>query len=199
LTAVSGIGSAQRRRADAQRNIAVILDAAVDLLAERPGATMSEIATAAGVARQTVYAHYDSREALLSSVAERAMTQAVAAIDAAEPQGGPPDEALERLIPAWWETVERHARVLEALGAAFPDDEAIHALHRPILERLERLIRRGRRAGVFDREAPVAWMSAAFLGLMHTAAEEVAMGRISASDAGRALGLSVPRLFEARS
>jgi AcrR family transcriptional regulator len=64
---------AERRRADAERNIAAILDAAVELLGERPDSSMAEIAAAAGVARQTVYAHYDSREALLAAVAERAM------------------------------------------------------------------------------------------------------------------------------
>ena len=45
-------------RADAERSIAAILDAAVQVLADRPEAGMGEIAKAAGVARQTVYAHF---------------------------------------------------------------------------------------------------------------------------------------------
>src|ERR671925_1925523 len=103
---------AGRRRADAERNIAAILDAAVEVLAERPDASMGQIALAAGVARQTVYAHYDSREALLGAVADRALAQAVAAIDAAEPERGAPAEALERPGGARGGTVGRHARVL---------------------------------------------------------------------------------------
>jgi AcrR family transcriptional regulator len=185
----------QRRRADAERSIAAILDAAVDRLAARPDASMGEIAAAAGVARQTVYAHYDSREALLAAVAERALTRSVAAIDAAEPQRGPPTEALDRLVRAWWETIEPHVRVLEALAAAYPSAEEVRALHAPIVERLERLIRRGQRSGDFDRRLPVGWLSAAFLGLMHAAAEEVAAGRIGAEEAGRALEETVPRVF----
>jgi AcrR family transcriptional regulator len=185
----------QRRRADAERSIAAILDAAVDRLAARPDASMGEIAAAAGVARQTVYAHYDSREALLAAVAERALTRSVAAIDAAEPQRGPPTEALDRLVRAWWETIGPHVRVLEALAAAYPSAEEVRALHAPIVERLERLIRRGQRSGDFDRRLPVGWLSAAFLGLMHAAAEEVAAGRIGAEEAGRALEETVPRVF----
>jgi AcrR family transcriptional regulator len=187
----------QRRRADAERSIAAILDAAVAVLAERPEASMTDVAAAAGVARQTVYAHYESRAALLSAVAARALDRTLEAIDAAAPEAGPPEEALARLIDAWWWTVEPHARVLEALAPAFTSDEEIHDFHAPILERVERLIRRGRRAGTFDRELPVGWLAAAFLGLMHTAAEEVAAGRIAADAAGRALRRSVPRLIGA--
>jgi AcrR family transcriptional regulator len=189
------VATEQRRRADAERSIATILDAAVEVLRERPEASMADVASAAGVARQTVYAHYESRAALLSAVAARALDRTLAAIDAAAPEAGEPVEALERLIDAWWRGVEPHARVLEALAPAFVSEQEIHDFHAPILERVERLIRRGRRARAFDRELPVGWMAAAFLGLMHTAAEEVAAGRLGARDAGRSLQRSVTRLF----
>jgi AcrR family transcriptional regulator len=184
-------------RADAERSIAAILDAAVKLLGERPDASMADIAAVAGVARQTVYAHYRSREALLTAVAERARAEAVAAIDAAEPERGPPGEALARLVPAWWRTVERHARVLEALAPSVGDAAEAHDFHAPILGRVERLIRRGRRTGDFDRDLPIGWVVAAFLGLMHAAAEEVVAGRLKPDAAGRALERTVPRLFTA--
>jgi AcrR family transcriptional regulator len=188
-------GRGRRRRSDAERSIGAILDAAVDVLGERPEASMAEIAAAAGVARQTVYAHYRTREALLAAVAERAMAQAVAAIDAAEPEQGPPAEALDRLVRAWWLTVERHARVLEALAAAASGAEEVHGFHAPILERIERFVRRGQRAGKFDRRLPAGWVAAAFLALMHAAAEGVAAGRIGADEAGCALARTVPRVF----
>jgi AcrR family transcriptional regulator len=191
------VATRARLRADAERSIAAILDAAVEVLGERPDASMADIAAAAGVAKQTVYAHYRSREALLTAVAERARAEAVAAIDAAEPERGPPGEALARLVPAWWRTVERHARVLEALAPSVGHAAEVHEFHAPILNRVERLVRRGRRAGDFDRDLPVAWVVAAFLVLMHAAAEEVAAGRIKADAAGRALELTVPRLFRA--
>jgi AcrR family transcriptional regulator len=183
------------RRADAERSIAAILDAAIELLAERPEASIGDIAAAAGVVRQTVYAHYDSRAALLSAVAARALDRTLAAIDAAAPDEGPPAEALERLTEAWWRTVAHHARVLQALGPAFASSDEVHDFHAPILARVERLIRRGQEAGEFDRELPVAWVAAAFLGMMHTAAEAVAAGRLSPEAAEYALRRSVPRVF----
>jgi AcrR family transcriptional regulator len=186
-----------RRRADAERNVRAILDAAAAVLADRPDASMSDVAAAAGLARQTVYAHFASRDALLTAVAERALDEAVAAIDAARPGEGPPAEALDRLVAAWWATVAGHARVLDALGAAYPDAEAVARFHAPIAERLERLLRRGRRAGAFERADPVRWQTAAFLALMHAAADEVAADRMDRAEAAAALRRAVPRLVAA--
>ena len=154
---------------------------------------MEEIAGAAGVARQTVYAHYASREALLRAVADRALAETVAAIDAAELDEGRPAEALDRLVSASWRTLERYPLLAHIRAPMTPEEE--HTLHEPILERLERLIERGRQTGDFDRGAASAWLLAAFLGLAHAAADEVAAGRLSAEDASAALRISVARVF----
>ena len=175
-------------RADAERSIAAILDAAVPVLAGRPEAGMGEIAKAAGVARQTVYAHFSSREALLNAVAERALAQTLA-IDAAAPERGEPTAALERLTPAWWGSGARHARVLEALASALPSRDEVHAFHAPVLARVEALAARG------DFDGAPAWLATGFLALMHAAADEVAAGRMSEQEAGDALRVSIPRLF----
>lgn len=193
---MSDLGSPERqRRADAERSIAVILDAALELFAERPEASMAEVAAAAGVARQTVYAHFSSREALIVAAADRALAETLSAIDAAEPSRGKPSDALGRLIAAWWGSVARHARVLDVLASAYPTAAAVHDLHAPVLERLEDLIARGQEADEFDPNLPQGWLAAAFLGLMHVSADEVAAGRIDPPAAGRALAIGIPRLF----
>jgi AcrR family transcriptional regulator len=183
----------RRRRADAERSVSAILDAAVRVLADRPDASMDQIAKAASVARQTVYAHYSSREALLDAVMQRAVKETVAAIDSARIDEGSPAEALERLVAASWQTLDRHPHLVDLRGALTSAEE--HALHAPILERLERLVTRGRRSGDFDRRLPPSWLLATFLGLAHTAAQEVRAGRLSAEEASRALKRTVARGF----
>ena len=183
----------RRRRADAERSIAAILDAAVDVLSDRPDASIDDIAKAAGVSRQTVYAHYASRERLIEAVLERALAETVAAIDAAEPNKGDPAEALDRLVSAGWQTLERYPLLMDLRAPMSAEEE--HKLHRPILDRLERLIRRGQRARIFDQRLPPTWLLAAFLALSHAAAEEVRAGRMSAADAARSLTRTVRRVF----
>jgi serine phosphatase RsbU (regulator of sigma subunit)/DNA-binding transcriptional ArsR family regulator len=57
-------------RADAARNRERILSAAGKLLAQSPGASLGEIATAAGVSRSTIYRHFDDRAGLIEEARE---------------------------------------------------------------------------------------------------------------------------------
>jgi AcrR family transcriptional regulator len=183
----------QKRRSDARRSIAAILDAAITVLSERPQASIDEVARVAGVSRQTVYAHFPSRGTLIRAVHERALGEAVAAIETARLHQGSAAAALDRLVAAGWQTLERYPLVLDLRVEMTPEEEL--ALHQPILERLERLIRRGQRRGEFDRTLPANWLLTAFLALTHAAGEEVRAGRLTANNALEVLRRSVLRVF----
>ena len=92
----------KRRRADADRSVAAILDAGLEALASDPDSSMSEIARRAGVVRATIYVHFPTRTALLHAVMEFATAQVVEAMEGAEPQRGEPVDALERVLRATW-------------------------------------------------------------------------------------------------
>ena len=80
----------RRRRADAQQNVTAILQAATKVLTTQPEASVEDVARSAGVTRQTVYAHFASREALIDAVFEQAMAEATAAFEAAGVKDAPP-------------------------------------------------------------------------------------------------------------
>ncbi|OIJ88240.1 TetR/AcrR family transcriptional regulator [Streptomyces colonosanans] len=172
----------RRRRADARRSIHAILNAARVVLGERPDASMEDIAAAAGVTRQTVYAHFPSRDALVVALIEAAAAEYLAALDAASLDTAPPADALARFLDAGWRFLRRHPLLLNpaAPGAPRPNRNALSDVVPP---RLEQLIRRGQGTGDFRASLPAAWLADAIIGLQQTAAAQVAAGRATTQEA----------------
>jgi AcrR family transcriptional regulator len=156
--------------------VARILDAAVDVLASDPEASMAEIARRAGVVRATIYVHYPTRESLLEAVTERAIAEVTQAMAAAEPERGDPAEALERVLGVAWRELGRfHALV--SINTELPQAE-LRRRHRPVLALLQPLIERGQRAGTFRSDVPAAWHLSMLLALIHAASGELQSHRL---------------------
>jgi AcrR family transcriptional regulator len=63
-------------RADAQRNLGRVLDAAAEVFAEQgPSASVDEIARRAGVGHATVFRRFPTKDALISAVVDRRIAQ----------------------------------------------------------------------------------------------------------------------------
>ncbi|MGW0480367.1 TetR/AcrR family transcriptional regulator [Nonomuraea sp. NPDC003214] len=187
---------APQRRADAERNIAAILHAALRALSADPAASVADIAKAAGVGRVTLYGHFPSRESLVDAVFAHVMSQAEATL-AAEPLDDlPAAEALTRLVASSWEVLDRHRRLLVAADRAL-STERIREWHDQPLARVERLIARGRDEGVFRTDLPVSWLVSTFFSLLHTAAQEIESGRLDRADAAGVLSATLLGAFRA--
>ncbi|MEA2441121.1 MAG: hypothetical protein QOH76_2545 [Thermoleophilaceae bacterium] len=177
--------SKRPRRADAERSIARIQDAAIEALAGDPDASMAEIARRAGVVRATIYVHFPTREDLIAAITERAIAEVTDVIAAAEPQQGEAAEALQRVIAAAWRTLGRfHALV--AINAQLPGGE-LRARHDPVLALLEPLVERGQRDGSFRSDVPVQWHLSMILALIHAASGELRAKRLTADRVETAL------------
>jgi AcrR family transcriptional regulator len=189
-----GVPQERRRRADAQRNVAAILDAAAVLLGRSPDSGMDEIAAAAGVARQTVYAHFRSRQALLEAVVERITAEVVATLDAVDLDNGSAPTALRRWLDAAWGLLQRYPFLLSPAMPSTPPEQELER-HEPVTGRLVPLIGRGQRAGEFDRHLSPEWLIAATIALGHAAGQEVATGRMTMQAAGAAFTTAVTRVY----
>ncbi len=175
----------RKRRADAERSIAAIVDAAVKCLGRRPDGSMAEVAAAAGVGRVTLYAHFPSREALLGAAVDRAVTQVMATLDAARIDEGPAPEALGRMIRAGWSTLDWFWGLHLAAHGQSPTWVREHSAQ--FLARIERLIDRGQAEGSFRTDLPREWLVAAFHNLVHAAGQEVNDGRLDPAIAAEVL------------
>jgi AcrR family transcriptional regulator len=182
----AGGQSAPRRRADAERSITAILNAALDCFTEQPQASMAAIARAAGVGRVTLYAHFPSREVLLEAVLDHAITESEAVIEAAAPDEGPAADALGRLLRSSWHVLDRHRRLFEIaqreLGPA-----RLREHHNQAMTRVENLLVRGQREGAFRTDLPLNWLVTTVYSLLHAAAEDVNTGRLDQAEAADVL------------
>ena len=180
---------ASGRRADARRNIAKILDAAVERLSEDPAASVGSVAETAGVGRVTLYGHFPSRDALVEAAVRHAIDRGeerLADVDLS----GEPRAAMERLIQASWELVAQFRNVLIAAQDAL-SPARIRELHAKPGARAAELIERGQEAGAFRSDLPVTWLVGVLHNVIHGAADEINAGRLTASDAPRTISATV--------
>ena len=175
------------------QNAEAILNAASAVLTERPEAGLAEVAQAAGVSRKTLYAHFASRDVLINALIERATARVVAALEAADLDTGPADQALLRLMEIGWRSLDTDPFLLH-LSSPPASPEQDRDRHEPILERLQAVVARGQREGNIDPELTTDWVLAAVLALGHAAGEEVRAGRMDSDQAIASLRISIPRL-----
>jgi AcrR family transcriptional regulator len=185
--------STDHRRATAERNVAAILDAAERLLESGRQVTIAAVATESGVSRVTVYSHFEGLQQLLEGLVERAVRQAVAAIDAAEPDRGPADEALQRVIEVSWEQLGRHQGV--ARGATELSAHAMRRSHETAHGLVRRLVDRGRAEKAFRTDVSAAWLVTSFFALVHAARDEVLAGHTNREAALGELRATLGDLF----
>lgn len=157
---------------------------------------MDEIAAAAGVSRQTVYAHYPSREALLRAMTRRVTAEVAGELGRLDLDQGSATDALMRWLDASWAMLARYPVLLTSAVVADGGDEL--DAHRPIAGGLARVLERGRRHREFDRTMPTAWYVAAIIALGHAAGQEVAAGRMTVERAGAAFRESAVRVCRTR-
>ena len=179
------------RRAIAERNAAGILDATARLLERGAGLNMRAIAAEAGVSRPTLYAHHKTITDVVEAVIERAVRESVAAIEAARPETGPADAALERVAGASWNQLARFESM--ARGATeYISATSLHRTHAPIMGHVRALVARGQADGTFREDLPTDWLVTMYFSLVHGAADHARAHRMKRDEA---LGLLVTSLL----
>lgn len=115
-------GAVRRPRADGRRNRALILQAANRILSEKgAGASLDEIAQAAGVGNGTLYRHFPTRAALVQAVCQedtRHLVEAESRLSATYA----PMEALTKWLELFVDYISRKNVIDEAVAAMVSED-----------------------------------------------------------------------------
>src|SRR3712207_3752139 len=116
------------KRADAVRNREAVLEAAIRLLAERPDASMRDVADASGLGRTTVYRHFSTREDLVRALFDRVFEESGRLMQQTAESDDPAPVVLRRIAEDLVSLGERfrfleHHRALREERFANPEDE----------------------------------------------------------------------------
>jgi AcrR family transcriptional regulator len=168
-------------RADAERNVRAIIDAAIVLLAAEPDASMERVATAAGVGRATVYRHFASRDHLVRAILDRALQDARDAVMGSDPGQGTAPEALGRAVEAVLKVADRY-RLVRAIA---PHDAELRQRAEEVGAPLIAIVQRGQREGAFRKDLTARWSAAALGALLQAVTVQLIDGEVRDRDAAR--------------
>ncbi len=170
-------------RADAERNVRAIIDAAIVLLAAEPDASMERVAAAAGVGRATVYRHFASREHLVRAILERALQDARDAVLSSRPQEGTAREALDRAVQSLLKVADRY-RLVRAIA---PHDAQMRQRAEEVGAPLTAIFERGQREGEFRSDLPARWMASTLGAQLQAVTVALIDGEVRERDAPQLL------------
>ena len=142
---------AHRRRADAQRSVEAILDAAREVLAADPTAELQAIVVRSGLNRSTVYRHFPHRTTLIAAVYGEYLDAVTACLLTLDPEAADARAELRRVTVAVLRITDRWRpfRYAPTFGVDFADRR--DRLQPPLAAMMER----GLRDGVLRRDMTV--------------------------------------------
>ncbi|WP_350280716.1 TetR/AcrR family transcriptional regulator [Kribbella sp. HUAS MG21] len=155
-------------RADAERTVRTILEAAERVLSRNPSASMEEIASAAGVARTTVHRRFATREALVMSMKTWASEQLASAVDEARFDTAPPLVALYQATANALRVKVSGGFAMNTAAAASSESDEIMA---GVVASCDRLFGRLQQAGALRPDVDLVWARRVYYALLHEVAQ----------------------------
>ena len=141
---------------------AAILEAAAAVLAERgEQASMADVATAAGMARATVYRYFPNREALFEALGRLAVEEAGERLRAGRLQEVAVPEAFERAVRSLVAVGDYF--VVVSRESARPDPEEFE---QRVASPLRGLIERAQSQGEMRDDLPPSWLMESLIGIV---------------------------------
>lgn len=157
-----------------------LIEAGFSVLSRNAGASLSEIAEAAGVGRATLHRHFATRDDLLRSLALTAITEMDAAAEDATQDAASYSDALKATLEALIPLSTRHGFLAnEPVG---DDPELLREYARQQAE-LRELVDAAKSEGLFDSHVSSEWIIKTYEYLLYAAWESVNEGETTPAQA----------------
>ncbi|MFI6394460.1 TetR/AcrR family transcriptional regulator [Nonomuraea sp. NPDC050547] len=157
-----------------------ILDAAFSTLTGNSGASLSDVAAAAGVGRTTIHRYFPERTDLITAMSEDLLEKIALATGRARLTDGPAIQVLDRLLQEYFE-------LGDYLMLAFTEphliDSADWESETPSDRELIAMIERGREEGSVDARMPASWVQQVMWALLYAAWQQIRDEETSKHDA----------------
>ena len=157
-----------------------IIEAAFDVFSRDPSASLSEVATKAGVGRATLHRHFTGRDDLIIALTRIAMDELDTAVQGAVKDAPSWTAALERSLHAVVPLANRNWFLSQERADQNPEIAAALAAERA---ELTEAIDQARKEGAFAPDAPTPWIAAAYDSLIYAAWETFRRGELTSKQA----------------
>ncbi len=151
-----------------QRSRRALLDAGIDLLIQNPMASLSQIASHAGVGRATLYRHFETREQLIQALAIESLELTHQAMQPSRHLGLTGKAALEAMFHAIMPLADRYHFLLGLWGVAQNDPQVMAIYEQQLLE-LTTLVEQGKKQGELNGKLSTSWIVCTIDSLIYAA------------------------------
>jgi AcrR family transcriptional regulator len=157
-----------------------LLDLVAEVLVAQPGASLAEVAQAAGISRTTLHKQYATRDELVRAVGRRATEIWEQAVDQVADEPGT-EAGLRGLLAAMIESGPQLTFLWRNPG--LDEDEELTRRYIAVEKRCLAVLDRARSQGVLAGSATDWWLLQTVYALVYTAAESVQVGKLAPFDA----------------
>lgn len=158
-----------------------IIEAAIEVFARNPGASLEQVVARSGVARTTLFRHFPQRTDLVRAAGLTALEGVERALAAVDLDRG---RARDRLLRLFEVLVPHGVKVhFVYVTAEILEDAMITAATRRLDPYIVPVLEAAARAGEIDPALPESWLSDVFDALLYCSWQAVSKGRVAAREA----------------